>query len=159
MKSIPLTQGKFCLVSDDDYEELSKYKWYYKTWKGREYAERVINLGGKFKNTPMHRIIVGAKPGEEVDHRDGNGLNNCRENLRVCTHLENIRNQKKRINNTSGYKGVIFEKQQTHKPWRARIKIRGKDIHLGLFARKEDAAKAYDKAALKFFGEFARTNI
>jgi putative SOS response-associated peptidase YedK len=158
VRKIPLTQGKFCLASYEDYKELSKYRWYYKKWRSREYAERTISVNGKPKNIQMHRVITGAKPGEEVDHRDGNGLNNCRENLRVCTHVENIRNQKRRVDNTSGYKGVTFENQQKQKPWRARIRIGKRIIHLGLFSKKEDAARAYDKAALKFFGEFAKGN-
>lgn len=96
-------------------------------------------------------------PGEEVDHIDGNKLNNTRGNLRIASNAENKMNRDKQSNNTSGYKGVSFHKK--YKKWRAIIGIQGKSIHLGYFSDAVEAAKAYDDSARKYHGEFARTNF
>jgi hypothetical protein len=99
-------------------------------------------------------------PTVEVDHRDGNGLNNRRRsNLRVCSHSQNGANQKKHKNNTSGFKGVVLYKDNRSRPWCARIKVEGRHIYLGYFATPDEAAKAYDAAAIRLHGEFARTNF
>lgn len=108
----------------------------------------------------MHRVIMERvlnrklKPGEEVDHIDGNGMNNARSNLRVVTSSQNKMNTRLRSNNTSGYKGVTWHKASN--AWRAQIRVNGKYIRLGLFKDAEDASDAYKKAALKHFGEYAR---
>lgn len=103
----------------------------------------------------MHRLIMNSKKGELIDHIDGNGLNNCRSNLRVCSHAENIRNRKTHKNNKSGYKGVCRDKTR----WRSRIAINGKVIPLGGYRTALEAAQAYNDAAPRFHGEFARLNI
>ena len=117
---------------------------------------RVVLNGKGFK---LHRLLAQAfipnpenKP--EVDHIDGNPLNNCLSNLRWCTHAENMRNKKKYRNNTSDHKGVTFNKEK--RKWRARIYVNGKEKFLGYFHTKEEAAAAYEAAAKREFGEFFR---
>lgn len=158
-KKIPLTQGKFALVDDNDYEELSKYKWYASEMKKRNwYAGRNRKKHeGKDGLILMHRFIMKAKKGTQVDHIDGNGLNNQRSNIRICTNSQNQANKKMPRTNKSGYKGVSWFKRD--KKWRAKMIFNGKDIHIGLFKKIEDAAKAYDLAAVKFQGEFAKINF
>lgn len=100
---------------------------------------------------PLHRVIMGAQPGQLVDHANRNILDNRRKNLRLCTRRENGRNRKgPASHNTSGYRGVT-----RNRTWGAQIKIGGKNIHLGRFKTKEAAASAYDAAALRYFGEYA----
>lgn len=107
----------------------------------------------------MHREILGLPIGREprVDHRDSNGLNNQKENLRIATQLENSRNRARGALNTSGYKGVCWHKRA--KKWAVSIRYDGKRMHLGLFANKIAAAAVYDDAARKLFGEFAKCNF
>ena len=105
----------------------------------------------------MHRQIMGAPSGTDVDHVDGDGLNCSRANMRVCLPTENRRNCRQYKNNTSGFKGVSFHRM-TGK-WRADIGVDGKQIGLGTFSSPLDAALAYDAAAKEYFGEFARTNF
>jgi hypothetical protein len=91
----------------------------------------------------------------KIDHKNGNGLDNRKENLRMASTAENARNlNKKSSNNTSGYRGVSFSKRHKNKPWMGRIKFNGKLIHLGYFFTAEEAAKAFDKKAVELFGEF-----
>lgn len=101
----------------------------------------------------MHRLIMNTPDGMVTDHIDGNGLNNQRKNLRICTHTENMANRKIHINNTSGYKGVTWSKQNNR--WRSQIYLDSKNIFLGLFTDKEEAYKAYIKACKKYHKEFA----
>jgi len=107
----------------------------------------------------MHRVILQQMgvEFEQVDHRDMNGLNNCRSNLRAATNQENGCNRNKQEKNTSGAKGVCWDKQA--QKWQAHIRVNGKRIHLGLFDDIDDAVRAYNKAAMQHFGEFARLNI
>jgi hypothetical protein len=106
----------------------------------------------------MHRVIIGAKLGELVDHVDGNGINNTRQNLRKATNSQNLINRKN-LSNTSGYKGVSYDRgHYRNKPWRAQIKINYKSKTLGYFSTPEEAADAYKVASINYFGEFARTN-
>ncbi len=105
----------------------------------------------------MHRVIKGAKAGQSVDHVNGNGLDNRRSNLRLCAHAENLRNRKIHKNNKSGFKGVRKRKESSL--WRAEIRSNHKFYFLGNFHSAEEAAHAYDAAALKLHGEFARLNF
>jgi len=105
----------------------------------------------------MHRVILDAPMNMLVDHINGNGLDNRRENLRICTNTENLRNRGKDRDNTSGYKGVVIKKGE--KKFRAQIRVNQKTIHLGSFSTPEEAARAYDDAAREYFGEFAWTNF
>lgn len=145
-RAIPLTQGKYAIVDAADYEWLSRWRWYFV----QGYVGRGENVDGRFL---MHREILNAPNDMDVDHKDGNGLNNTRANLRLATQSQNLCNRVAE----SGYKGVGFQKRNGK--WRARIKINRKEIYIGEFASAEDAARAYDVAALKHHGEFARLNF
>ncbi len=149
MKEILLTQGKVAIVDDEDFEWLNQWKWCAKKGPNTSYAKRATQLY-------MHRLILSAEKGMFVDHINGNGLDNRRENLRVCTHAENMRNSKLSIKNTSGYKGVYWCKKRSL--WIANIQNNGKVKNLGGFKIKELAARAYNEAAHNFHGEFARLN-
>ena len=168
MKKIPLTQGKFALVDDKDFERVNQYKWHtYYGGNGRWYAAGRIN-GEKIS---MHRFILGLKKGGGwiTDHIDDNGLNNQENNLRKCTAQQNrvnARKSKKRVC-SSKYLGVsyfapdckISNEEIPKIKWSAAICINGKSKHLGYFNTEEQAALAYDLAAKEHFGEFARLNI
>lgn len=154
MKKIPLTQGKFALVDDEDYERLiAMGKW---QCVGRGKKVYAVKMFWKKKHIIMHRFIVDAPIGFEVDHINGDGLNNRRENLRICTVSENGRNLSKRKDNTSGFKGVNWHKQKSK--WRARIQLDKKRIDVGYFDCPIEAARAYNAAAIKYHGEFAKLN-
>ena len=155
MKKISLTQGKFALVDDEDFDELSKYKWYAHKSFNTFYAERQVRVeqgrGNRQKPMKMHIVILGTPSGMLTDHIDGDGLNNQRINLRIATFQENCRNTRKYKNNSTGFKGVIFQ----DKKYRPRIMVSGKSISLGMFEKKEDAYQAYCDACIKYHGEFA----
>jgi hypothetical protein len=152
-KQIPLTQNKFALVDDADYGTLAKHKWY----ASGNYACRDIWVDGKKKVLWMHRVIMNAPEGMDVDHINGNGLDNRRScNLRVCTRAQNLKNMRKPSTNTSGYKGVSFNKQTGR--WSAYYKLNSKKHSIGEFDTPEEAAAAYDVYASKHYGEFARLN-
>lgn len=155
MKEIQLTQGKVAQVSDHRFEYLNQWKWCASYWDGKWYAMRRVR---PFP-TPiyMHRLILNAPKGMQVDHRDNDGLNNQDENIRLCTQAENLRNKGKQKNNTSGFNGVYWDK--AFQRYFSSIGIRGKNIHLGHFDDPVEAAHAYDKAAKKYHGEFARLNF
>ena len=154
---IELTRGKVAIVDDEDYKELSELKWFANKIGNTFYAVCTFN-GGAFKCTKyMHRVILDAPSDMCVDHIDGNGLNNCRSNLRLSTKSQNGANRGKQADNTSGFKGVIWYSRC--RKWRAQIKINGKNKFLDSFDSPEDAARAYDEAARKFFGGFAKLNF
>ena len=153
MKIIKLTKGKSTVVDDIDYEYLSQRKWQYNlTQDKNEYAFTQI----KGKTTYMHRIIMNAQKGQYIDHVNGNSLDNCRINLRLTNNQLNQANSKIGKNNTSGYKGVTWNKKLNK--WQAQLMFNWKHIHLGLFSNKIDAAKAYNKRARELFREYARLN-
>ena len=157
MKEIPLTQGKVALVDDRDYEHLRKFKWFAQFHHGNWYAVRTSRKSeGQKRPISMHTEILGTPKGMQTDHKDGNGLRNWRDNIRVCTHAQNQHNQQLHIEEkTSVFKGVRWDR----KKWRAYIKFNNKCIHLGYFISEIQAALAYDEAAKKYFGEFACTNF
>ena len=147
----------YALVDDEDFEELNQYRWSVAKRRAVFYAQRNLRLDNKRVTVFMHTQIIKAHQGLEIDHIDGNGLNNQRSNLRTCTSEENKMNRGKFVNNTSGFKGVSW-----HKPamkWRAQINANGKTTHLGLFATKELAYEAYISACIKYHGEFAHKQI
>ena len=155
MQKITLTQGKFALVDDDDFEELNKYNWYF----SQGYATRHVTISGKRKLQGMHRFITNCPADMDVDHANHDKLDNRKSNLRVCSHSENNQNQQMRTKSktSSVYKGVYFDKHANK--WRAHIKLNYKDKHLGLFENEIDAAIAYNNAAIEMFGEFALLNV
>lgn len=153
MKTIPLTQGKQAYVSNRDFAYLSNFKWQAKRDKNKWYAVRSDPSG---RTVRMHREILGLLDSSlEGDHRDGNGLNNQRRNLREATRSQNAHNTKSSGGSASGLKGVYPKNGK----WEAKIKSGQKLIFLGMFENKLDAALAYDRAARKHFGKFARTNL
>jgi hypothetical protein len=151
MKEIQLTQGQMTIVDDLDYEELSRYKWHAVKIRGRFYAGNKSN-----PRRYMHRFVMKAQPGIEVDHINGNALDNRRQNLRLCTHKQNLRNQRIQTGFSSSFKGVGWKKG--NRKWRSRIMVDGVDIHLGFFHSELLAAAVYNVAAKKYFGDFAQTN-
>lgn len=154
-KLIPLTQDKFAIVDAEDYDRLCKNKWHASKEGQTYYAKRKRS----YKRISMHRVILSAPPGLEVDHINHNGLDNRKSNLRLCTHAENNRNRRPctRPNQGSKYKGVSFIKKANL--FVAAIRCNGKYYHLGRFKNETDAAKAYDKKAKELFGEFSYLNF
>ncbi len=156
---IPLMQGKFAIVDAEDFERISKYKWHFVTSRGKSYARTHINLEGVNVSIGMHRLVMDGAVNcqNETDHIDGNGLDNRKAKLRSCTHLENAGNRKRQSNNTSGYKGVSWCKGMGK--WKTQIQYNYKSMHIGYFNCLVKAAVAYDGAAMKYFGEFAKLNF
>ena len=159
MREILLNQDKVTLVDDADYDYLNQYRWHAHQNHGRKwYVERLIRQDGKWKEVFMHRQILAAPSGMETDHINGNGLDNRRCNLRICTTSENQQNQRAQSRlKSSQFKGVSWREREGK--WRAIIQFHNKSIWLGYFISEVKAALAYDAAAKKYFGEFAKTNF
>ena len=156
MKEIPLTQGKVAIVDDDMYDYLMQWKWQY-TSAG--YAARPAPRvrGKSHRSILMHREIMETPANLEVDHIDGNTLNNSRANLRNCTRAQNMKDRKRRRRNTSGYTGVYVNKMA--KKWQAFIRHDDKILYLGLFRDPAEAARIRDAKARELYGEFATENF
>lgn len=154
MKTIPIHGGKNAQVDDEAFDGLSAFKWHL---SDSGYAVRADYSSGSLKIVRMHRQIFGAREGQLIDHRDGDRLNNQIANLRLCSRAENLMNQQPLRGTTSRFKGVYWLK--ANGKWRAKIKANGKCICLGLFTDEIEAAKAYDRAAILHFGDFARPNF
>ena len=154
MVSIALTKGYVAWVDEEDVERVSRKKWRAQVRQHTVYAHTTFKHQGTCTDVLLHRFILQAKQGSLVDHVDGNGINCCRSNMRLCTWEENNRNRHISSSNKSGHKGVRFD-PRTGK-YHARIWFSGKRISLGTFSSAEAAADRYNATAKKLFGEFAR---
>lgn len=160
MKQIPLSNGDFALVDDEDFDRLMAMgKWWvdkdgYAVKSATFRAENGIKKSLKIL---MHREILNVPIGMITDHINGNKVDNRKSNLRKCNFHENARNYPTPKNNTSGFKGVVWNKRD--KKWFARITVFRKKIYLGYFDCKIKAARAYNEAAIKYHKEFAKLNI
>ena len=165
MKEIPLTQGKVALVDDEDFERVNQFKWcVHLSGVGCSYyALRTTKKNRTMNTIRMHNLLMNPPVGLFVDHKNGDGLDNRRENLRICSVSQNAMNQKRQIRRFGEYKGVRemikTYKNKTYSYIVAYIRVNGKQIFLGNFSNKVEAANAYDDAARIHFGEFARTNF
>ena len=154
---IPLTQHKVAVIDFDDFEKVRPYKWYAQLIHKQWYATRLFYLGGKRKTGYLH-ILLCPGGGKEVHHIDGDGLNNRRLNLQRRTHAQNLQGfQRKKTGASSRFRGVCWFKRDS--VWVSYLKKNGRLHHLGRFENEEDAARAYDAAARKYFGEFASPNF
>lgn len=152
-KEITLTQGAVAIVDDDDYDRLMQYSW---CLNAQGYAVRGYQQNGVKHQVRMHRAVIGdVCAGFEVDHINGNRLDNRRSNLRIATRAQNAANRST-TSHSSTYRGV--RKAKGRKVWTARICVNQKYIHLGQYKTEIDAAKAYNDAAIKYFGDYARLN-
>ncbi len=158
-KAILLTRGKFTIVDESDFNWLTQRKWQYNAGyaiqhKYTGFVEGII----KTKRFYMHRLIMATPPGMDTDHINGDKLDNRRCNLRICNRSENKQNSGKQNGKTSSiYKGVSWN--NADRKWTAKIKANGNRYWLGYFPNEISAAIAYNEAALKYYGEFARLNL
>lgn len=162
MKTLPLSQGYVAIVDDSDYALVSQWKWHAQPRPDTVYAFRNINIRGKYKGVRLHRLIMGVTdPKIEVDHIDGDGLNNTRANLRLATKAQNQANSRKRRDGKSSrFKGVSLIPRAVHfGPWYAYISDGHGSTHsIGHFATELGAAAAYNASAYRAYGSFARLN-
>lgn len=152
---VQLTQGKVALISPEDGGRVLARKWH-AIWTGHAWYA-ASGWGGK--RLYLHRFLMDAQRGRYVDHKNGNGLDNRRGNLRDCSQSQNMANMAKWKVGPSGFRGVFFDHRGRKKPWSASLTCAGKKQYLGCYQTAEEAAHAYDNAARKVFGEFARTNF
>lgn len=157
MKEIKLTKGQVALVDDSDFEYLNQWKWCARKHRNTFYAQRSLpRVNGKQETVQMHRFILGlTDPKVLTDHKDWNGLNNQRSNLRVATVSQNNANKKPK--GTSKYMGVSLLSRDN--VWVANLYKNGKHYWLGRYNTEKEAALAYDEAAKKYHGEFANINF
>lgn len=154
MKTINLTRGYKTIIDDVDFEKVSNHKWH--VFGTHKYAGRDIVVDGKSKKLLLHRFIMNPKDGMEVDHINGDKLDNRRSNLRIATHRQNCSNHP----GYGEYKGVHEVKNRPlKKRFCTRIMVDGKNLYIGYFKTLEEAKAAYDSAAMTLYGEFARTNF
>lgn len=151
---IPLTNGGFAVVDDQDAERVLSRQWF--GYKSRETATRYAATTDT-PRTSLHRFILNAAPEQYVDHRDRNGLNNCRSNLRFCTPAQNSQNRKK-LRGSSRFKGVWRKKRRAHMRWVGEIRVGIKTYSITKRTQLA-AARAYDELAFRYFGEFAKVNF
>lgn len=158
MREIKLTKGYVALVDDSDFLYLTLFKWHAtvidRGGQVKVYARRTTNENGKPVHIFMHRLLCSSVPGQEVDHKDGSGLNNQRLNLRSATRTQNHANRYKRVGKSSKHKGVCYDPQRRR--WCAYICLAGRRVNLGRYADESLASEAYALAAKNAFGEFAQ---
>lgn len=155
MKRIKLTQNKYALIDGEDYSKISEFNWHACKDDYRFYARKCLFKGRKKTSESMHRMILNYPDAKwQVDHINGDTLDNRKSNLRLVTQSQNQANRGLPITNTSGYKGV----HKSYGKWRSVIYKNGRRIHLGMFQSIQEAAKVYNKKALELFGEYAKLN-
>ena len=157
-RRIPLTQGKYAIVDPEDFERFNKYKWHAVKSTNTFYARRTIYVGKKYVSIMMHRELIHPPGYLFVDHINHNGLDNRKANLRLATCAQNTYNRiHLRKCKSSKYKGVSWKKQKMK--WIVNVRYNCKNKFIGYFKDEKQAAKAYDKAAKKYHGEFASLNF
>lgn len=156
MKLIPLTQGYFTKVDDDDFRKYAIYRWHVGFGGKNKKYPRPMRGSHKGKYFYLYREITNCPKGMMVDHINGDTLDNRKCNLRICNRSENLLNSSFNKNNTSGFKGVIWHSQ--NKKWQAKATINKKQIYFGSSNDKVEAAKMYDEGITKLFGELCFTN-
>lgn len=150
---VPLTRGYEAVIDACDVPIVKCYNWHVDAHKKHFYAAAGAVIDGKPTRIRMHRLLSGADKGQYVDHIDGDGLNNRRDNIRVCRQRDNMRNRKMPTTNSTGYKGVWWDKRINC--YRACIRVDDKTMHLGRFDDPSEAHKAYCEAAEKYYGEYS----
>lgn len=146
--------GEMFMVSSEDYADVSEHAWYVSgPSRGKKYIQG--HCKELDRSLLLHRLLIGALPSEQVDHINGNSLDNRRENLRICTRQQNCFNKKKWSKSKNKYKGV---QQRTKGSFQARIRSMGQNINIGHYGTAEEAAKAYNEKAKELFGKFAWLN-
>ena len=150
-------KGKIVLVDEEDIPKLGKRKWYISQ---RGYASRNTTVNWKRFRETMHRLIMDAPEGLQVDHINGNKLDNRKSNLRLCERYQNMANKPPTSQNKSGYKGVYYDNRDCFmiKRWVAKIRVNKKDIHIGMYKTAKEAVVAWNKKAKELLGEFAYQN-
>lgn len=151
---VPLTKGYEAVINAADVPLVERWNWFPLVTPRTVYAHRMDYSGDAPRGVRLHRLLMGEPEGFEVDHQDCDGLNNRRKNLRVATKSQNMQNQRLRSTSKSGFKGVCFRKDIGK--WMARIKVNGKQHHLGCFTTAEDAHAAYVAASDRLHGDFGR---
>jgi hypothetical protein len=158
VRVIPLSRNRVAIIDPEDFPRVGRHPWHAqrgRSGRGRFYAAKTVTVRSQeprlVQVVPMHEFITGFK---QADHANRNGLDNRRSNLREASNSQNGANKGLSSLNTSGFKGVSAESKR----WRAEVRVNYKSIYLGSFSCREDAARAYDHAAIRYFGEFACTN-
>ncbi len=156
MKEIKLTQGKFALVDDEDYEYVNQFSWCLRKTKSYMYAYGGLKIDGEFKTVQMHRLIMNPPKGMLVDHKNGDGLDNRRNNLRICTRSQNCVNRVRTKGSKSKYLGVGWCNYRNK--WLVKITVKGKQRCIGKFGSELEAAIIANISMRKYYGEFANPN-
>jgi len=151
---IPLTKGHVAIIDAADVPLVEAWNWYALVVRDTVYAIRGKWTGGKQRTILLHRVIMAPPDDLQVDHRSGDGLDCRRANMRLATRAQNQHNQRTRRDNTSGFKGVSWDRGG--QKWQAHIKIDGKQIYLGLFTSPESAHAAYSEASARLHGDYGR---
>lgn len=155
---LPLTRGYCTIIDAADWGKTTASKWLTSHTNRKGNTDRLYAKSSRRHVPRLHRVLMDTPQGLVTDHINGDSLDNRRHNLRNCTHAENARNRRKQTTASSPYKGVYPEPSKTS-PWRARIWLDDRNTNIGVFKTAEDAARAYNEAALKHFGEFAYLNV